>query len=125
MKEIVTTICTYYNIEEKQIFKNTRSQKSVYYRHLFFYLCRHFFPNRPMWFYSDFIEKNGGVNYNHATIINALKVIENRKQYELKVRTEVDELILRINIYPPIVIADFNLLECCSKVVEPKILGYV
>lgn len=119
MEQILQAICRYYGVPSRQIFANNRKyEQTIFYRHLFFYLCKTTLKNIS---YREIIEfafrKNYDVKYNHATLINGIKRTADRIRFDAKVRKDVSEItdIIEIINQPDVVIKHVDLITLCAK----------
>ncbi len=118
MHDILNILCKYYEIPSKQIFADTRKEKSIIYRHLFFYLCKSTISKVKYWQIIDFaFNQNLSVKQNHSTLINGIRKTEDRLSYDKQFQQDVKNLkeIIRNQKEPAIVVKFVDLVGMCGK----------
>lgn len=116
MKEVLETMCEFYELEPLEIFTNNREARSVKYRQIFVYTAKQIDYNLKFWEISCFIEQYSGCFYNHATHLHSIRQVQNKMDIYPKFRDEMIHLKRIIkDPMPPIVVMHVDLLGMCAR----------
>lgn len=92
MKNILNSICSFYNIKQSHIFENNRKGSVIFYRHILIYMIYTLEKGTTLHDIIEYLNWNGCTIKEHATILNAIKSIRNKLYYDKKIRLEIDAL---------------------------------
>lgn len=87
---LLNFVSAYYGYNRKLITKKTRVRHVIEFKHTFFYLCKYYKVDSI----KSFSEK---YNYNHATVIHAIKSIQNLYDTNKEYREKLNKIIEKID----------------------------
>lgn len=119
MNQILKAVSDYYKLPISKIIAPGRKGVIVKSRHVFFYLCRLYYPENSFQSYSDFLMKKGAISYDHATVIHAVKKISGYLEVG-QMSKEISDIKAMLNLeskHDDIVVKDVNLLSLCDNYV--------
>mgnify|MGYP003148569449 FL=1 len=89
---IVVAVCNYYSLTEEQFFSRRRKRIIAQARQVAMYLMRYHGNIRTFTGIRDFFEFRGSIS-NHATVLYAVKIIENDMNgYNKQIKTDIENI---------------------------------
>lgn len=91
IRVIENIVCSFFRINQEELFQRNRKRDIVEKRQIFHYLCTRYTLESL-----SIIGKYGGSNYGHAVVINSRKQVENLIDTDRRIRQIIQDLELEL-----------------------------